>query len=184
MTDRFVLEVATAADLECLVAIGRDTFTEKFAHLYTAEDLETFLAAAHSREWYDAAIADPSVGVWLIRDKEADEGANVAAYGVCGPNALPIKRPTPKAAEIKRVYVRDAYQNKRLGRRLMDVMLDWLDEMGLHPVYVGVYSDNRSAQRFYGAYGFVKVGEYEFLVGRHRDREFILSTPNPKRLAS
>jgi ribosomal protein S18 acetylase RimI-like enzyme len=46
--------------------------------------------------------------------------------------------------------------------------------------WLGVYSENPGAQRFYTRYGFMKVGEYEFPVGPLRDREFIFSR---KRLA-
>ncbi|HEY5972897.1 MAG TPA: GNAT family N-acetyltransferase, partial [Pseudoxanthomonas sp.] len=34
-------------------------------------------------------------------------------------------------------------------------------------------SENYGAQRFYGRYGFEMAGEYEFLVGEQRDREFM-----------
>ena len=40
-------------------------------------------------------------------------------------------------------------------------------------------SENLGAQRFYGRHGFGKTGEYEFPVGRVRDREFILRRPAP-----
>jgi ribosomal protein S18 acetylase RimI-like enzyme len=37
-----------------------------------------------------------------------------------------------------------------------------------------VWSENFGAQRFYGRYGFEKVGEYGFRVGNTVDHEFIL----------
>jgi len=36
-----------------------------------------------------------------------------------------------------------------------------------------VWSENFGAQRFYARYGFAKAGEYDFIVGRQRDHEFI-----------
>jgi len=36
------------------------------------------------------------------------------------------------------------------------------------------YAQNVGAQRFYGRYGFKKVGEYGFPVGKTVDHEFIL----------
>jgi RimJ/RimL family protein N-acetyltransferase len=54
------------------------------------------------------------------------------------------------------------------------VALAWLAAEGLAPLYVGVWSGNVGAQRLYGRFGFAKVGEYEYPVGRQRDREFIL----------
>jgi diamine N-acetyltransferase len=79
----------------------------------------------------------------------------------------------PAAGELRQLYVRSAFQNRRLGVRLFDAALQWLDAH-YSPLYIGVWSKNFGAQRFYGRYGFVKVGEYGFPVGKTVDREFIL----------
>ena len=50
----------------------------------------------------------------------------------------------------------------------------WLEKDGPRTLWIGVWSENLGAQRFYARYGFHKVGEYEFPVGETRDREFIL----------
>ena len=64
--------------------------------------------------------------------------------------------------------------NLRLGSHLMDVGLEWLEAQGRSPLYVGVWSQNLGAQRFYRRYAVEKVGEYGFPVGRTVDLEFIL----------
>ena len=48
------------------------------------------------------------------------------------------------------------------------------DERFDGPVWIGVWSENHKARRFYGRYGFEKCGEYDFAVGETRDHEFIL----------
>ena len=50
----------------------------------------------------------------------------------------------------------------------------WLQEDGPRDVWIGVWSENYGAQRFYERHGFEKVGEYGFAVGKTVDREFIL----------
>jgi RimJ/RimL family protein N-acetyltransferase len=50
-------------------------------------------------------------------------------------------------------------------------------------VYIGVWSGNAGAQRLYARHGFEKIGEYDFPVGQHLDREFILrqrESPTPR----
>jgi hypothetical protein len=37
-----------------------------------------------------------------------------------------------------------------------------------------VWSENRAAQRFYARYGFAKIADIGFMVGSHRDEEFLL----------
>jgi RimJ/RimL family protein N-acetyltransferase len=61
-----------------------------------------------------------------------------------------------------------------LGRDLLNVAFDWLGENMPGPIWLGVFSGNIKAQDVYAARGFVKVGEYEFMVGDHRDHEFIM----------
>jgi ribosomal protein S18 acetylase RimI-like enzyme len=56
----------------------------------------------------------------------------------------------------------------------MDLGLEWLSAQGHTPIYIGVWSENYGAQRFYWRYGFNKVGEYGFRVGGTVDHEFIL----------
>ena len=36
-----------------------------------------------------------------------------------------------------------------------------------------MWSENYGAQRFYGRHGFAFAGEYAFIVGEQRDREFM-----------
>jgi diamine N-acetyltransferase len=85
-----------------------------------------------------------------------------------------VPQRSPDAGEIRRLYVRAAAQGRGIGQQLLAVALAWLDAQAMRPVHVGVWSGNLGAQRLYARYGFVRVGEYEFPVGRHRDREFIL----------
>ena len=75
-----------------------------------------------------------------------------------------------RASEID---VRSSYQKQSLGTRLFEAALEWL-ETHYSPLYIGVWSENDGAQRPYGRYGFVKVGEYGLRVGRTIDRELIL----------
>ena len=65
-------------------------------------------------------------------------------------------------------------QNGGVGSRLIQTAFDWLEQGGPTTLWIGVYSQNFGAQRFYERLGFEKVGGYEFLVGSVRDPEFIL----------
>jgi ribosomal protein S18 acetylase RimI-like enzyme len=115
-------------------------------------------------------LADPQRAVWVAALADATP-AGFIAVGAC---KLPIENRESSAGEIQQLYVLARHHNLRLGSRLMDIGMEWLDAQGLAPVYIGVWSENLGAQRFYGRYGFSKVGEYGFPVGKTVDREFIL----------
>ena len=74
---------------------------------------------------------------------------------------------------MKRLYVRAGEDGSVLGRRLLAEALAWLERPGRR-LWIGVWAENHGAQRLYARHGFAKAGEYQFPVGRVRDREFIL----------
>ncbi len=160
---------AGPADAAILARIGAETFTETFAHLYAADDLAAFLADAYSLERTRADLADPAKASWLV---EADGKA--IGYATAGPCGLPHAEVTPACGELKRFYFYRAWQNGGLGRGLFDTVMAWLQKDGPRTTWIGVWSENHGAQRFYLREGFEKVGEYGFAVGRTVDREFIL----------
>lgn len=161
---------AGIADAATLADITARTFTETFGHLYPPEDLADYLRGSCSTESCRKLLADPKVGAWLI-------GAGAAppvGYATAGPCKLPVENLEAEAGEIRQLYVLASHQNQRLGAKLLDTALAWLTEQSFSPLYIGVWSQNHGAQRFYGRYGFLKVGEYGFPVGKTVDHEFIL----------
>jgi ribosomal protein S18 acetylase RimI-like enzyme len=160
---------ATADDVDTLVRLGRLTFTQTFAHLYPAEDLAEFLATAHAPEVIAADLADPQSAAWLV--EQDGEAIGYATAGVCG---LPHPDVTAQCGELKRIYLLQGRQGGGAGSRLLQTVFEWLEHDGPRTLWIGVWSENHGAQRLYGRHGFVKAGEYEFVVGNTRDREFIL----------
>jgi len=157
-------------EVTALASLARDTFIETFGHLYKAEDLAAFLKTAHAPATYDALLKDRRVAIWLA--EKSPHG--FVGYGIAGPCKLPAPGLEPAAGEIRQLYFRASAQREGLGSRLLTTMLDWLNAQGHAPLYVGVWSGNLGAQRLYGRFGFEKIGEYDFPVGKHLDREFIL----------
>lgn len=162
----------TVADAEVLSALAARTFTEAFGHLYPPEDLAAFLAEAYDPARQRRILAHPDYAVWLVeRDGEA---IGHAAAGPCG---LPHPDVAAGDGEIKRLYLRQGFQGAGLGATLCEVAMAWLLRDGPRTLWVGVWSENLGAQRFYARYGFTHAGEYAFPVGRVRDREFIFRRP-------
>jgi ribosomal protein S18 acetylase RimI-like enzyme len=76
---------------------------------------------------------------------------------------------------LKRLYIHSDYQGRGLGRSLLNLALDHLNERyGAAAQWIGVWSRNYKAQKLYLSVGFEKVGDYLFAVGETRDEEFIL----------
>lgn len=161
---------ATRDDAAHLATLGAATFTEAFGHLYSPEDLQAFLQTSHSVETWQRTLADSQRAVWVALLSTTTP----IGFVVVGACKLPVENLEPAAGEIQQLYVLARHHNLRLGTRLMEQGLAWLESQRRQPLYIGVWSENFGAQRFYGRYGFNKVGEYGFPVGKTVDREFIL----------
>lgn len=178
-------EAATAAirranpgDSVALATLARDTFVETFGHLYAPADLAAFLAKSQSVASYGPLLRNPGVAVWVA--ERADH--ELVGFLTAGPCKLPVPKGDASAGEIRQLYLRSSVQGGGLGTRLLVTGLEWLSSRGHQPLYVGVWSGNSGAQRLYARFGFEKVGEYDFPVGEHLDREYILrrrTTPPP-----
>lgn len=167
------LRPATSADVPALAALKlacfRETFLEDFAIPYPPADLARFERESYGEPQVAAEIADPTHASWVC----ADGAGALLAYAHAGPCKLPHPEVTPRSGELYQIYVRRAAQGMGLGKRLLATALGWLETRYPGPLWIGVWSGNDRAQAVYGAQGFRKVGDYHFMVGDHRDAEFI-----------
>ena len=169
MTDNLVIRKATPDDADAMSRIATDTFVETFGHLYPPEDLAYFLLNSYSPAAQREMLENESVAMWFLEREGIPVGH--ACAGACG---LPHPDANETDGELKRLYVLREAHNGGWGTRLLETALDWLQKDGPRALWIGVWSENLGAQRFYARHGFHKVGEYEFPVGETRDREFIL----------
>ncbi len=161
---------ATTADAEALSRISRETFTETFGHLYAPADLAWHLDFSYAADKYVDALEEQGCAAWLLED---DAGA-VQGYAFVGPCGLPHEDVRSSDLELKRLYLLQAVQNRGWGAKLFDEATRWMLANGPAALWVGVWSENLGAQRFYARHGYAKVGEYLYPVGEARDLEFIL----------
>jgi diamine N-acetyltransferase len=160
---------ATAADAPALAALGVETFTEAFGHLYPKADLDDFLEGNHALPKIEKSLADPDIAAWVAEDTDG----RLVGYAQVGPPDMPHPDLRPEQGELKRLYVLNSHQNLGLGGRLIEPAIDHLVARGRTPIWISVWAHNEAGQRFYRRYGFRKDGEYEFKVGKWRDPEFI-----------
>ena len=81
----------------------------------------------------------------------------VAGFACCGPD-----RETPGAGEVYALYVLEAYQQQKIGWRLMRFCLEEL--AGCRKIFVWVLAGNDKAIRFYERVGFRPDGGEKMLT--------------------
>jgi diamine N-acetyltransferase len=160
-------------DLIPLNELGRTTFVETFGHLYSADNLGRFLQESHSLEGLERALHDEQVR-YRIACTESGALIGYCAIGFKG------KLPTAslglegrKVMELKQLYLRPSHFALGISDALMEWALSEARKSNCDDVLLSVYSENPRAQRFYQRYGFVHVGQFFFMVGDHKDDEFL-----------
>jgi len=159
---------ATPEDAGVLCALAERTFVETFGHLYPPQDLADYLATAYPVELQRQQLQSGDYAAWLL-----EQGGAAVGFAFAGPCGLPHVQVQAGDGELKRLYVLRSHQSGGHGGRLFAAALDWLQTPG-RTLWIGVWSENFGAQRFYARHGFVQAGAYEFPVGATRDRELIL----------
>ena len=195
---------ATPADADALSVLARECFTQTFGHLYTPGDLTVFLDQAYSPAVLHSELQDPQRATWLLFE-DAVGGSPSPDEASCTPSDLvsstgptvhiPGEHPSaPYSGEEAPAsfpdgligYVTacpahlphpDVAPGDGRGTLLLRTALEWLERDGPRTLWIGVWSENYGAQRFYARHGFEIVGEYSFMVGDHADREFITCRP-------
>ena len=66
----------------------------------------------------------------------------------------------PNAAEMKRLYVRQAYRGQGIGRQLADAILDEARQLGYSCVLLDTLSDMEAARAMYEDMGFEEIPPY------------------------
>ncbi|WP_234024891.1 GNAT family N-acetyltransferase [Tsuneonella amylolytica] len=171
-----LLRPATPDDVTELVGVGRQTFIDAFAHLYSESDLAAFLDNWRSPERIAANIAAPDTRVTVAT------GADGAIVAYCttvfgkGFDERPEPRPEHPAF-LSQLYCLGSETGRGTGAALIEDCLAEARHRGCDAVQLSVWAENYGAQRFYARYGFAKVADIDFWVGDHRDDEFLLELP-------
>lgn len=157
------------AEAAAVAKLGCDTFVESFGHLYAPEDLALFIAQVYQGEIIADELQNSKLRYLIAEQDGQMVGLCKVGYGV----TLDYDPGNRRVVELKQLYVRRAAHGTGVGQTLMDWAVSQAEADNADDMLLSVYSDNPRAQRFYEHYGFTKVADTFFMVGNHRDDEFL-----------
>ena len=161
---------ATAQDTSALSELGRASFVDAFGHLYSTKNLNCFLEETYSLPVIERELSDP---MRLFRI--AEQGGKMLGYCKLGLDVTLDHDPGGRRVmELKQLYLRGVQTGSGIGAALMEWALDEAKKRQFDDVILSVWSGNRDAQRFYARHGFEKIGDTIFMVGDHRDEEYLM----------
>jgi ribosomal protein S18 acetylase RimI-like enzyme len=158
---------AGPGDAAALDRIFDTSFCDAFAHLYSPDDLDSFLSSFGIADW-EAQLRDPA---FAFRIAEADDAP--VGYVKLGPMKLPIET-SGSALLLDQLYVLKEHHGAGIARELMDWAIEEARRRDARELYLTVYIENDRARRLYDRYGFEAVGRYDFMVGKQADHDVIM----------
>ena len=170
---------------------GKQELARTFKHLYNDDDWDQYILEAYSPKTYCDWITSKDYlvyGAFLdpvktkseakLSDAQPVNDEVLVAYILAGPCNLPLSIPdNSDPGEIKRLYAHPSTFGSGISEQLLKNAMTWLRsgiEHNKRNIYLGVYSDNPRAIKFYEKHNFHVNGEYIFKVGNHGDKEFIM----------
>lgn len=171
--DAIVYRDGTPEDRDALVVLGRKSFDAAFGHLYSEDDLSSFLHSAHSPEAVAAQLADRNIAYRLaFRGKRLVGYCKIVEGAKFGDHS-DARRPIA----LSQLYTDPAVTGQGIGSVLMDWAVAEAKSRRGDVLQLSVWAENHGAQRFYARHGFVKIADIDFWVGNHRDEELLLERP-------
>ncbi|MBK8952734.1 MAG: GNAT family N-acetyltransferase [Chitinophagaceae bacterium] len=160
---------ATTGDTERLQQISRQTFSETFAEVNTAENMKKYLEEEFSAEKLTAELNNPGSAFYF-----ATLNSNVIGYLKLnsGPSQTEIK--DNDAIEIERIYVLKEYHGKKVGQLLYDKAIQIALQANARYVWLGVWEKNLRAINFYKKNGFVQFDQHIFKLGNDTQTDLMM----------
>ena len=152
-----------------VAALGKNTFVETFGHLYRPEDLASFLSTSYAEEAVAAQIASDR---YLFH--VAEDHGKLVGYCKLGLDVSLDYDPGDKnVIELKQLYVFASHHGAGVGQALMDWALAQAAARKADEILLSVWAENGKGHRFYQRNGFRWIADTYFMVGSHRDEEFL-----------
>ncbi len=163
------IQIVVPEAYQILARIGRDTFYETWRSVNTEEDMQLYMNKAFDPAAILNDVKNPINTFYLAM-------ANDEAVGYC---KLRRDRTYPElkedaVIELERIYVFKKHQDKKIGRKLMDICIELAKSEKMSWLWLGVNIDNKKAIDFYKSYGFTIFGEKAFKLGNAVDNDYLM----------
>ena len=156
-------------DVKALQKICIKTFSDTFCSQNTPEDLKKYLEDSYSENLLLSEINDPN-SVHLF----VEVNGNVAGFLKLNYKDSQTEDIGKDYAEIQRIYIDSDYKRQGLGSLLMEEAIKNAKAKKCPAIWLGVWEKNFEAQRFYQKYGFERIGEHTFVLGKDPQTDWIL----------
>jgi ribosomal protein S18 acetylase RimI-like enzyme len=166
----FCIRRASLADVEIVAELGSRTFQDSYGSDNDPGTMKHYLASSFSPEQIASELAAPTAIFLLVC-----RGSYTIGYAKLDVENFPDCVSGPKPIRLVRMYMEQGYIGNGYGAALMKSCLEESCRAGYKTIWLGVWEQNKRAQRFYQNQGFHPVGSLDFIFGREIQKDVIMA---------
>lgn len=164
------VRVPNSEEIEAVSKIAATTFTLACPSSSEKDELEKYISSNLSPSYFQKALNSNSI--FLIC---AFANCEMAGFVTVAPSSECIlESGIVVTSEIQKLYVLPKFHGANVAQKLMEAALNYLKNLGVANVWLGVYGNNLRAKRFYSKYGFSIAGETHFKMGNEVHLDHIM----------
>jgi len=166
---------AGPADLAAITTLGRATYAEYFAHIWSPAGLAAHLDREFDSAGVAAELASNDASYFLAESSDGVIGFAKLRH----PRPMPIE-PALTGVELQKIYMRSAALRRGIGVRLLDACVARARDLGHALIWLDVLERNTQATCFYLRHGFKLAGKESFRTDRDREVMLVMTRDLPK----
>ena len=156
-----IVRPALPTEAQAYTDFAREVFIATYADSNPPALLAQHLERAFSVAQQQADLLDPARTTLVL---EADD-ASWAGFAVLRAHPAPADVLGGNPVELERIYVGGAWHGRGAGHQLMAACIERAAANGHDVLWLGVWTENHRARRFYLKEGFIEVGMHQFDFG-------------------
>jgi ribosomal protein S18 acetylase RimI-like enzyme len=150
---KITIRRADAEDANLIAVLGTTTFYEAYFEQDVPAALANYILGSFSPDRTGAELDEPGSEFFILFLDGKAVGYSKLRDDPSGPGVT-----SENAAELQRFYLVERAYGKGLAGILLDHLLGRARERGFDMVWLGVWTENKRAQRFYEKHGFADTG--------------------------
>jgi ribosomal protein S18 acetylase RimI-like enzyme len=160
---------ADVSDFKIISALAVTTFYEAYFEQDPSINLADYVTDSFSLKKVKDELEDKNLTFFIA---EVDKKA--VGYAKLRENSEVDCVKNENSVELQRIYILEKVKGKNVGKMLMQKCIEQAKIKGFEMLWLGVWSQNFSAQRFYGKLGFERIGEMDFEYGSGIETNFVM----------
>ncbi len=157
-------------------AVGAQAFAEAFAAHNAWSDLVAHLEREYAPQVIARRMGESGALYLLARDPRGPVGMALVEDGPTPSEARLVRvLPHGPAVQLHQIYVLERARSHGVGAALLEAVVAEARARGAACLWLGVWSNNPRAVRFYERHGFAVVGEHTFVLGTDAQRDHVMA---------